>query len=174
MGMPRRVSRAPFWKPSIISAQSADFAFSNGLLPPPLSTLPAHENRNCYFSNESKQHPIQLYNTRMQVKRRELEKCTDEAVSDGGSGSDAALDLSHLADLLEESHPWEEVLHARFNGSVRILVHAIHGASRSRLNSCGKNQSKQQIWAHSISAENDAIFNSAWKRNLQSILFHNC
>lgn len=50
MGIPRRVSSAPSWRPSIISAQSAEFALSNGLLPPPLSTLPTYQIKSGCFS----------------------------------------------------------------------------------------------------------------------------
>lgn len=44
MGIPSSDSKASFWNPPTMSAQSDDKAFSKGPLPPPLRILPANYN----------------------------------------------------------------------------------------------------------------------------------
>lgn len=127
-GIPNRDSRADFWNPSTISAQSDDSAFSKGALPPELRILPSkikdgniksRKESNILNSNHN------LWGLKFQLEKSR-ENGTDRVVSNGGRGCNSTLDLDHLTNLLLQRHSRKKILHTSFDGFIGILVNAIH------------------------------------------------
>ena len=81
------------------------------------------------------------------------ENSTNRQVPDGGKGSDATLDLGHLTNLLLESHSRKKVFDTIFNGSIGILVHAIHVLQSALPHSSASEECKEETESPGESVE---------------------